>query len=91
MGIKRAGYRTLIRSLKSWSVGLGGDSAIALSGKSITIGPGYEQTEIGCEGFLGEQDIDIPSRLVEATRFRIDGDQMLLLDEFLLVEATRAG
>ncbi len=39
VGIKRAGYRTLIRSLKSWSVGLGGDSAIALSGKTITIGP----------------------------------------------------
>ena len=59
-------------------------------GQSIVIGPAFEQTEIGCEGFLGEQDVDIPARLIEATRFRIDGDQMLLLDEFLLVEAVRA-
>jgi heat shock protein HslJ len=60
-------------------------------GQAIAIGPTFEQTEIGCDGFLGEQDADIPARLAEATRFRIDGDRLLLLDEFLLVEATRVG
>ena len=60
-------------------------------GQAIAIGSTFEQTEIGCDGFLGEQDADIPARLAEATRFRIDGDRLLLLDEFLLVEATRVG
>ncbi len=59
-------------------------------GQAIAIGPTFEQTEIGCDGFLGEQDADIPARLAEATRFRIDRDRLLLLDEFLLVETTRA-
>ena len=60
-------------------------------GQAIAIGPTFEQTEIGCDGFLGEQDVDIPARLAEVTRFRIDGDRLLLLDEFLLVEAVREG
>jgi heat shock protein HslJ len=60
-------------------------------GQPIVIGPSFEQTEIGCEGFLGDQDVDFPADMVAATRFRIDGDQLLLLDEFLLIEATKAG
>ncbi len=60
-------------------------------GQPITLGPGLAQTEIGCEGFLGEQDVDIPANLTASTRFRIDGDTMQLLDEYGLVETTRAG
>ena len=59
-------------------------------GQEITMGPDFEQTAIGCEGFLGDQDADLPARFGEATRFVIDGDTLSLLDEFLLVEATRA-
>ena len=62
-----------------------------LEGQPITIGPSFVQTEIGCEGFLGDQDRDLPANMGAATRFRIDGDQLLLLDEFRLIEATRAG
>ncbi len=60
-------------------------------GQPITIGPSFVQTEIGCEGFLGDQDRDFPANMGAATRFRIDGDRLLLLDEFLLIEATKAG
>ncbi len=59
-------------------------------GQPITIGPSFVQTEIGCEGFLGDQDRDFPADMGAATRFRIDGDRLLLLDEFLLIEATKA-
>ena len=62
-----------------------------LEGQPITIGPSFQQTEIGCEGFLGEQDRDLPIDMGAATRFRIDGDRLLLLDEFLLIKATKAG
>ena len=60
-------------------------------GQPITIGPSFVQTEIGCEGFLGDQDRDLPANMGAATRFRIDDDRLLLLDEFLLIEATKAG
>ena len=59
-------------------------------GQPITIGPAFEQTEIGCDGFLGDQDRDLPIDLGAATRFTLDGDTLRLLDEFLLVEATRS-
>lgn len=59
-------------------------------GQGITIGPDFTQTEIGCEGFLGQQDTDIPARIGEVTRFGFDGDEMFLADEFLLIEAIRA-
>lgn len=59
-------------------------------GQTITLGPTFTQTEIGCEGFLGDQDVDIPARFAEATRFVLDGDELRLLDEFLLVVARRA-
>ena len=62
-----------------------------LEGQRITIGPSFQQTEIGCEGFLGDQDRDLPIDMGAATRFRIDGDRLLLLDEFLLIRATMAG
>lgn len=58
-------------------------------GQAITIGPSFEQTEIACEGFLGDQDADLPADLEEATRFTLDGDSLSLLDEFLLLEAER--
>lgn len=57
-------------------------------GQAITIGPGA-QTEIGCEGFLGEQDVDLPAAMRQATRFRLDGDRLILSAEFFLVEAER--
>ena len=60
-------------------------------GQPITIGPLFEQTERGCEGFLGDQDRDLPANMAAATRFRIDDGQLRLLDEFLLIEATKAG
>ena len=62
-----------------------------LEGQPITIGPSFAQTEIGCEGFLGDQDRDLPTDMGTATRFRIDDDQLSLHDEFVLVIATRAG
>ncbi len=59
-------------------------------GQTVSFGPDFEQTEQGCEGFLGDQDRDLPANLGAATRFVIDGDQLTLLDEFLLVRATRS-
>ncbi len=59
-------------------------------GQSIALGPEFVQTEIGCEGFLGEQDVDIPLRMQDATRFRIFEGNLLLLDEFMVIEATVA-
>ena len=38
-GIELGKYKTLIRALHSYSIGLGGDSVIRLDGKEITIGP----------------------------------------------------
>lgn len=59
-------------------------------GQSIVIGPTFEQEGEGCEGFLGDQDRDLPIDLGMVTRFVFDGDRLLLLDEFLLVEAFRS-
>jgi N-methylhydantoinase A len=39
LGCELGGYKTLIRSLKTRSIGLGGDSAVRLSEGAITIGP----------------------------------------------------
>lgn len=60
-------------------------------GQPITIGPVFEQTERGCDGFLGDQDRDLPDNMGAVSRFVLDGERLLLLDEFLLIEATRAG
>lgn len=60
-------------------------------GQAINIGPVFEQTEKGCDGFLGDQDRDLPANMDAATRFTLDGDRLLLVDEFLLIEATRSG
>lgn len=59
-------------------------------GQPIILGPGFEQTEIGCDGFLGDQDRDLPNDMGAATRFILDGDRLLLLDEFLLIEMTKS-
>ena len=48
-------------------------------------------TERGCEGFLGDQDRDLPANMAAVSRFRLDEDQLVLLDEFMLVEAVPAG
>ncbi len=60
-------------------------------GQTIGMGPEFEQTEIGCDGFLGDQDQDLPAAMAAASRFVLDGDRLLLLDEFLLIEAARSG
>ncbi len=60
-------------------------------GQPITIGPVFEQTERNCDGFLGDQDRDLPVDMGAATRFVLDGDRLFLLDEFSLIEATRSG
>jgi N-methylhydantoinase A/oxoprolinase/acetone carboxylase beta subunit len=39
MGIELAGYKTLIRSLKTHSIGLGGDSVVRFNDGTITVGP----------------------------------------------------
>ncbi|KPA18179.1 hydantoinase/oxoprolinase [Candidatus Magnetomorum sp. HK-1] len=39
IGIELAGYKTLIRSLKTHSIGLGGDSVVRLIDGNLTIGP----------------------------------------------------
>ena len=58
-------------------------------GQSLTMGPQFEQTERGCDGFLGDQDRDLPINLGAVTRFTLDGERLLLLDEFLLIETFR--
>lgn len=59
-------------------------------GQAITIGPVFEQTERGCDGFLGDQDRDLPDDMGAVTRFILDGDRLLLLDEFVLIEANKS-
>jgi len=59
-------------------------------GKPINIGPLLEQTEEGCDGFLGDQDRAPPADMGVATRFALDEYRLLLLNEFLLIEATRS-
>jgi len=39
IGIELAGYKTLIRSLKTHSIGLGGDSVVRFNDGTITVGP----------------------------------------------------
>jgi N-methylhydantoinase A/oxoprolinase/acetone carboxylase beta subunit len=39
VGIELAGYKTLIRSLKTHSIGLGGDSVVRFNDGTITVGP----------------------------------------------------
>jgi N-methylhydantoinase A/oxoprolinase/acetone carboxylase beta subunit len=39
IGIEVGGYKTLIRALKTRSIGLGGDSAVRVEGNRFTIGP----------------------------------------------------
>jgi N-methylhydantoinase A len=39
LGINLAGYKTLIRSLETLSLGLGGDSAVSLNGAKLVVGP----------------------------------------------------
>ena len=58
-------------------------------GQPLTLGPAFEQTEIGCEGFLGDQDRDLPANLGAVSRFILDGEELGLLDEFILVQAIR--
>ncbi len=60
------------------------------AGQPITMGPVFEQTERGCEGFLGDQDRDLPANMGAVTRFVLDGDRLLLVDEVLLIEAVKA-
>jgi heat shock protein HslJ len=60
-------------------------------GQPIIIGPVFEQTERGCDGFLGDQDRDLPDNMGAVSRFVLDGEGLLLLDEFRLIEATSAG
>jgi hypothetical protein len=56
-------------------------------GQPITLGPAFQQTEIGCEGFLGDQDLDLPANFGAASRFILRDGELLLLDEFILVIA----
>jgi len=64
----------------------------AEEGQTIMIGPSFQQTEIGCQGFLGEQDVDLPAAMRAATRLTITDDgRLLLLDEFLLIQSHRTG
>jgi len=41
----------------------------AVEGQPLRIGPLFEQTEEGCDGFLGEQDVDLPANMNSVTRF----------------------
>ncbi len=59
-------------------------------GQMITLGPVFEQTERGCEGFLGDQDRDLPDNMGTVSRFLFDGDRLWLLDESLLIEAVKS-
>ena len=57
-------------------------------GQPVTIDQGMQE-EQGCEGFLGEQDVDLPAAWRQAERFRLDGDLLILSAEFFLLEAER--
>jgi hypothetical protein len=60
----------------------------AAEGQAIMTGPSFSQTEIGCQGFLGEQDVDLPAAMRATTRFTIaDDGRLLLVDEFLLIQS----
>jgi N-methylhydantoinase A/oxoprolinase/acetone carboxylase beta subunit len=39
LGINLGGYKTLIRSLETLSLGLGGDSAVSINGSKLVVGP----------------------------------------------------
>lgn len=60
-------------------------------GQLIDFGPGFTMDDAVCDGFLGDQDADLPAQMSAVTRFTIDDDRLRLLDEFLLVEAARDG
>lgn len=59
-------------------------------GQPLTMGPVFEQTERGCDGFLGDQDRDLPEHMGAVSRFVLEGERLLLLDEFSLIEANRS-
>ncbi|MFH1982385.1 MAG: hydantoinase/oxoprolinase family protein [Pseudomonadota bacterium] len=50
VGISLGGYRTLIRSLNTYSVGLGGDSAVRMDGEQLLIGPERQGIAMGFGG-----------------------------------------
>lgn len=58
-------------------------------GQAISISEGVADAAL-CEGFLGDQDADLPAAWQQATRFRLDGERLILSAEFFLVEAERA-
>ncbi len=47
--------------------------------------------QVGCSGALGEQDRDLPARLLDVTRFVLEGGRLRLFGDRLLVEATPSG
>lgn len=57
-------------------------------GQPLTINAGMIE-EAGCEGFLGEQNGDLPAAWQQAERFRLDGERLILSAEFFLLEAER--
>ncbi len=42
LGVELGRYKTLIRGLNSYSIGIGGDSAVRINGRVLTIGPDRE-------------------------------------------------
>jgi N-methylhydantoinase A len=50
VGIALGGYQTLIRSLNTYSVGIGGDSAVRVTGSTLTIGPDRRGPAMGYGG-----------------------------------------
>ncbi len=52
VGIELSGHKTLIRSLKTRSIGLGGDSAVRIADGGITIGPDRQGLPMACGGPL---------------------------------------
>lgn len=56
-------------------------------GQAVRIS-GLSTDSATCEGFLGDQDTDFAAALQDASRFMLDEGNLLLLDEFFLVEAS---
>jgi len=87
MGIELAGYKTLIRSLKTHSIGLGGDSVVRIIDGKISIGPdrkgpalafgGPEPTPTDAMFVLGDP-IDGGDKQLSVKGFEILAHQMKL-------------
>jgi N-methylhydantoinase A len=83
LGIELSGYKTLIRALRSYSIGIGGDSLVTCKDKTLKIGPdrqgpamaygGPEPTPTDALFVLGKNQAGDRNRAVEGIRTIAEG------------------